>query len=141
MRVVVELSCVGVKYGDSARAALQMLVVLTEGVDGFPCALGEALIERFLLLPRQLAPFLGEREGEHVVRAGELLLHLTFYPSLRFVGLAVWTMTMSAGVGNVACLRATAACQFHLGAVGIAADLKSRERLSLARQECVTVLF
>ena len=101
MRMKVETACVRMQYRHSARCALQLFVVLTEGVDGVPRTLRQKAIDHLLILPRQCPPFLRQGEGDHEIVAGKLFCLLLFYPLLRFVRLAMRAVAVAAGMGDV----------------------------------------
>ena len=86
---------------------------LAEGVDGFPCTLGDEVIDDFLVLPCQLAPLFRQGERDHEVVARQLFRLLAFYPLLGFVGLAVGAIAVSAGMRDVLGIKAIVTLHLH----------------------------
>lgn len=140
VRMVVKPARVGVQYRHGPGRALQLFIVLAEGIDGFPCTPGDQVIDDFLVLPCQLAPLLRQGEADHEVVARQLFRLLAFDPLLRFVGLAVRTTAVSAGMRDVLGVQAIGTLHLHARAQGVAAGFKGRQGAQLTRQERGCVL-
>lgn len=140
VRMIIESARMRVQYRDRTCATLQMFIVLTEGVDRLPRALGNQAVDGFLILPRQLPPLLRQSEGDHKIVTGKLFGQLPLYPLLGFVGLTVRTITVAARMRNEAGIIASAALHFHLCAQGVAAGLECSQCTALAGQKRVAVL-
>ncbi len=139
MRMVIEASCAGVQDGDGPGIALQLRVVAREGFNRFPTAAGQGGIQRALMLPSQSSEFFGQSEGRQKIIGGYLFLELAFQPLLTFVGLAVWTTTMAAGMGYQDLAFAVIAVCQHQRALRSPAVLHNLQGLTMARQNPVVV--
>ena len=140
MRVIVQFARVGVQDGDGAGRALQLLVVLTEGLHCFPGAAHEHIIDGLLVRKGKPSEFGREREGQQKVLGRHLLLQLAFQPLLALVVLAVLAVAMAAGMRHPFLMRASCALDVHHGAGFCAALFHRRECPSVLGSEPVPIL-
>jgi hypothetical protein len=74
-----------VQYGDGARCALQLAVVLAEAVYGFPGTPHQQVKNNVGLRRSESAEFGRQRERQQEIVGRDEALHLTFQPLLALV--------------------------------------------------------
>ena len=84
MRVIIKSARVGVQHRDRAGRALQLSVVLGEGLHRLPARLQEQVVDHALMRPGQRPEFGGQGEGQQEVLGRDLLLQLPFNPCLLY---------------------------------------------------------
>ena len=84
----------------STGAALQLLVVATERVDGFPGAIKQLGVKPALVSPGQLSELGGHGKSEHEVGRWHLSGKLALNPLLTLMVLAVRAIAVTTGMGH-----------------------------------------
>ncbi len=115
--------------------ALQTRIVQAEVREGLPAKLQQQIIDQALVLPRQLAQLVRQREGDHEVVHRQQLGTLPFQPLLPFMMLTVRTVAMAAGMRQRLALPARRAAHHQHRTVLGAARLHGRERPFMTGQE------
>ncbi len=105
----------GVQDRDGTRRTVELLIVLTKRLHGFPATASHQRIERTLMPPCQRPEFLGQGESQKKILGRHLFLELTLKPLLTFMVLAVGTVAMAAGMRHEGQVVARSALRQHLG--------------------------
>ena len=140
MRVIVQRSRVRMQHRDGAGGSLKLPVVVAEGVQRFPTAAHQQIVEHVLMRPGQ-RPELGRQgEGQQEVLGRQLLLQLPVQPLLALVGLTVRAVAVAAGMGHQMLMLALGALHLHARARLAAALADGGQRPQLLGAEPVAVL-
>ena len=104
-----------VQHRNGTGLTLKLRIVSREGIEGFPSATNQQVINDALLLPGQRAQLPRQCKGEHKVLGRHLFLPLTIQPLLAFMALTVWAVAMPAGMRDKDLLVTAVALRHHHG--------------------------
>jgi hypothetical protein len=91
----------GVEKGGKARIATKFFVVAGKGLQRILDTGEQQRINRLLVFPGKVSEFFGQGKGEQEVRGWQPFVQLFFDPLAAFMVLAMGTVPVATGMGNI----------------------------------------
>ena len=131
MGMVTQPPGVGVQHRCRPWRALELLVVLAEGMNRLPGASGHQGIDRSLMPPSQRSKLCRQGKGQQEIVRRQLLVELALNPLLALMRLAVGTAAMATGVRHKGLMMTGIAGGLHFGTEMTATSLHGCQRLAM----------
>ena len=109
MGVITQITCPGLQDADHAEGAADVFRISGQLLQGLPGSLKEQIVDDLLTAAGKTSQTFRQCKGGHEVGNGEEEVSLLINPAIGLIVLALWTMTVLAGVILVALLLALGA--------------------------------